>query len=167
MAAPNGTPLPDKIPKRQKLKIPERLASSFQGVSIPAKSKQDATVPDRIPVGAPVHAGTQQGASSPQAAPAVSVESPKGAAVPATSTQGATMPSRIAKVAPMHSWTPQGAHVPAGSPQQEGNLWIPIQWREQWRQQNIPKGVSVLAKTPQRTPSSVSSFYLLFLLILF
>ncbi|KAK9969773.1 hypothetical protein ABG768_027920 [Culter alburnus] len=163
VAAPNGALMPDKIPKRQKLKIPEPLrrellqqkplASSVQGVSIPAKSKQDATVPNRTPVGVPVHAGTQQGASSPQAAP-VSVESPKGAAVPAPSTQGATMPSRIAKVAPMHSGTPQGAHVPAGSPQQEANLRIPMQWREQWRQQNIPKGVSVIAKTPQRTPTS-------------
>ncbi|XP_048048340.1 uncharacterized protein LOC125269485 [Megalobrama amblycephala] len=155
--------MPDKIPKRQKLKIPEPLrwellqqkplASSVQGVSIPATSKQDAIVPNRTPVGVPVHAGTQQGASSPQAAP-VSVESLKGAAVPAPSTQGATMPSRIAKVAPMHSGTPQGAHVPAGSPQQEANLRIPMQWREQWRQQNIPKGVSVIAKTPQRTPTS-------------
>ncbi|XP_051762046.1 neurofilament heavy polypeptide-like [Ctenopharyngodon idella] len=163
VAAPNGAPMNDKIPKRQKLKIPEPLrrellqqkplASSLQGVSIPAKFKQDTTVPDRTPVEALVHAGTQQGASSLQAAP-VSAESPKGAAVSAPSTQGAPMPSRIAKVAPMHSGTPQGAHVPAGSPQQEANFRIPMQWREQWRQQNTPKGVSVLAKTPHRTLTS-------------
>ncbi|ROI79310.1 hypothetical protein DPX16_7198 [Anabarilius grahami] len=143
-----GAPVvPNGAPKRQKLKIPEPLrrellkqkplASSGQGSSNPAKSKQDSTVPDRTPVRVPVHAGTQEGA-------AVSAESPKGAAVPASSAQGAPMSSRIARVAPVLSGTPQGAHVPEGSPQQEENLKFPMQWREQWRQQ----------KTPQRTPTS-------------
>ncbi|XP_048031070.1 uncharacterized protein LOC125258218 [Megalobrama amblycephala] len=138
-----GAPVaPNGAPKRPKLKIPEPLrrellkqkplASSVQGSSNPAKSKQD-----RTPVGA---AGTRQGAE-------VSAESPKGAA--ASSAQGGPMPCRITKVAHVLSGTPHGAHVPEGSPQQEENFKFPMQCREQKIPQRTPtSGDAGVDRTP-------------------
>ncbi|KAK9953665.1 hypothetical protein ABG768_017642 [Culter alburnus] len=76
---PRAPVAPNGAPKRPKLKIPEPLrrellkqkplASSVQGSSNPAKSRQDTAAPDGTPVGAPVLSGTRQGAHVPEGSP--------------------------------------------------------------------------------------------------